>query len=64
MEGNEQLNAPVALYQSHRTGGGIMAGATLDVAVERKLCAQVYDILTVNLFREISTICKIRGKNC
>lgn len=35
MEGNKLLNVPVALSQSHCTGGGIMAGATLDVVVER-----------------------------
>jgi len=40
-----------------------MAGVTLDVAAERKFYAQVYDMLTVSLCREISTICKIRGKN-
>jgi hypothetical protein len=63
MEGNKTLNVPVALSQSYCTGGGIRAAATLDVAVERMLYAQVYGVLTVSLFTEITTMCKIRGKN-
>jgi hypothetical protein len=59
MEGNKLLNVPVALSQSHCTGRELMFGATLDVAVERKFYAKVCDVLTVNLFRQITTICKI-----
>jgi len=61
MEGNKLLNVPVALSQSHCTRGGIIAGANIDVAVERRFYAQVYDVMTVSLLREITTICKIRG---
>jgi len=39
MEGNKQPNVPVALSQSHCTVSGLMATATLDVAVERKFYA-------------------------
>ena len=63
MEGNKLLNVPVDLSKFHCTGGGIMARATLDVAVERKCYAKVCDVPTVNLFREISTVYKIRGTN-
>jgi hypothetical protein len=63
MEGNKLLNVPVALSQSHCSGGGIMAGATLDVAVGRNFYAKFCDVLTVSLFREVSTVCKMRGKN-
>jgi hypothetical protein len=62
MEGNKLLNVPVASSQSHCTGREMMAGATLDVAVERKFYAKVCDVLTGNLFREITTICKIRAR--
>ena len=62
MEGNKLLNVPVALSQSLLTEGGIMAGATVDVVVQRKFYAKVCDVLTVNLFREITSIYKIRGR--
>jgi len=62
MEGNKQLNVPVALSQSHCTVSGLMATDTLDVAVERKFYAKVCDVVTVNLFRGITTVCKFRGK--
>jgi hypothetical protein len=39
MERNKLLNVTVALTQHHCTGGGIKAGAILDVAVERTFYA-------------------------
>jgi hypothetical protein len=39
------------------------AGATLDVTVERMLYAKICDVLNVILFRELTRVCKIRGKN-